>query len=167
MSRKAEIPLTVDLGRYLGVGAIHGRVTRDRYKDLILRIQKKLAPWKAKQLSMAARITVVKSVSSSIPIYPMHIELVPVNVCRSLDKINRDFIWGESDEKKRMHLVAWPKLTQPRLSGGLGIRPARPVNLSMLAKGGWRIINDRDSLWCQVMRDKYDKNKEHLEILQR
>ncbi|CAI0382711.1 unnamed protein product [Linum tenue] len=58
LSSRAEIPLTVDLGRYLGVMAIHGRVTKDIYRELVMRIQKKLAPWKTRHLSLAARITV-------------------------------------------------------------------------------------------------------------
>ncbi|CAL1406862.1 unnamed protein product [Linum trigynum] len=107
LSSRAGIPLTVDLGRYLGVMAIHGRVTKARYRDLMLRIQKKLAPWKARHLSLAARITVVKSISASIPIYPMQTELLPVNVCRSLDRINRGFIWGDTEAKKKIHLVGW------------------------------------------------------------
>ncbi|CAL1361155.1 unnamed protein product [Linum trigynum] len=165
LASRAEIPLTVDIGRYLGVMAIHGRVTKSRYQDLMLRIQRKLAPWKAKHLSLAARITVVKSISASIPIYPMQTELLPMNVCRSLDRINRSFIWGDTEARKKLHLVGWPQLLKPKDKGGLGIRSTREVNLSMLAKGGWRILQEKDNLWVQMVRAKYGGNREHLDLL--
>ncbi|CAL1352198.1 unnamed protein product [Linum trigynum] len=159
------IPLTVDLGRYLGVMAIHGRVTRGRYQDLALRIQKKLAPWKARYLSLASRITLVKSVAASIPVYPMQVELMPKTVCKDLDKINRSFIWGDSEEKRKLHLVGWQTLTLPKDQGGLGIRPSRSVNLAMLAKCGWRLMKEKETLWTQLMRGKYGKNRENLDII--
>ncbi|CAL1393436.1 unnamed protein product [Linum trigynum] len=165
LSQRAGIPLTVDLGRYLGVMAIHGRVTRTRYQDLMLRIQRKLAPWKTKHLSLAARITVVKSISASIPIYPMQTEMLPMNVCRSLDRINRSFIWGDTEEKKKLHLVPWERLLLPKQSGGLGIRSTREVNLAMLAKGGWRIIKEKETLWTQLVLSKYGKGQTHLDLL--
>ena len=29
---------------------------------------------------------------------------------RKLDKINRDFLWGSTNEKRRMHMVGWSKI---------------------------------------------------------
>ncbi|CAL1355748.1 unnamed protein product [Linum trigynum] len=165
LSERMEIPLTVDLGRYLGVMAIHGRVKRGRYQDLIIKIQRKLAPWKAKHLSIAARITLVKAVTSSIPIYPMQVELLPKTVCKTLDQINRGFLWGESEGKKKLHLVGWAQLTQPKDKGGLGIRPAREVNLAMLAKCGWRLMTEKQTLWAQLMRSKYGKDRANLDLI--
>ncbi|CAL1363580.1 unnamed protein product [Linum trigynum] len=165
LSARMEIPLTVDLGRYLGVMAIHGRVTRGRYQDLFLKIQRKLAPWKAKQLSLAARLTLVKSVTASIPVYPMQVELMPKMICKSLDRVNRGFLWGDSEEKKKLHLVRWQQLTLPKEQGGLGLRPAREVNLAMLAKCGWRLLTEKETLWAQLMRSKYGKGRENLDII--
>ncbi|CAL1401721.1 unnamed protein product [Linum trigynum] len=57
LSTRANIPLTMDLGRYLGLNAIHGRVTKAHYKELVLHIEKKLATWKTNCLSLASRLT--------------------------------------------------------------------------------------------------------------
>ncbi|CAL1400518.1 unnamed protein product [Linum trigynum] len=48
LSSRAGIPLTADLGKYLGLHTINGRITKNRYTELILRIQNKLASWKTK-----------------------------------------------------------------------------------------------------------------------
>ncbi|CAL1355512.1 unnamed protein product [Linum trigynum] len=165
LSTRASIPLTKDLGRYLGVQTIHGKVTRSRYQALILRIKKKLAPWKARRLSLAARLTVVRSVSSSIPIYSMHTEQLPVNVCNSIDKINRDFVWGKEEDQGRLHLVAWEKLLEPKWQGGAGLQSLRQANLSLLAKTGWRLLTEKDNLLAQIMKDKYGRRRNGLEML--
>ncbi|CAL1395606.1 unnamed protein product [Linum trigynum] len=128
LSSRAGITLTNDLGRYLGLRAINGRITQVRYQELILRIQQKLATWKTKHLSVAARITLVKSVASFMAIYPMFTEQLPASVCNSLDMINRQFIWGEEDGKKKFHPIAWEQMTLPRQLGGAGIRPTKLAN---------------------------------------
>ncbi|CAL1353594.1 unnamed protein product [Linum trigynum] len=165
LANRVGIPLTVDLGRYLGVMAIHDRVTKTIYQDLFLRIQRKLAPWKAKHLSLASRITIVKSISASIPIYPMQTELLPMSTCKTLDRMNRSFIWEDTDDRRRLHLVGWPQLLLHKNDGGLGIRPTRNVNLAMLAKGGWRLLQEKDTLWVQLARSKYGKGRDNLDIL--
>ncbi|CAL1365946.1 unnamed protein product [Linum trigynum] len=100
LSSRAGINLTADLGRYLGITAINGRITKARYKELLLKIQNKLAAWKTRHLSMAARVTMVKAVTSNIAIYPMFSELLPVGVCKSIDRCNRSFIWGEEEDRQ-------------------------------------------------------------------
>jgi len=57
--RILEMPKTEDLGRYLGVPAIHGRVTKSTYQGVITRIDKRLAGWKSKCLSLAGRVTLI------------------------------------------------------------------------------------------------------------
>ncbi|CAL1353205.1 unnamed protein product [Linum trigynum] len=95
----------------------------------------------------------------------MQTEMLPMNVCRSLDQINRSFIWGETDEKQKLHLVPWQRLLAPKQNGGLGIRSTREVNLAMLAKGRWRVIKEKETLWTQLVRSKYGKEQTHLNLL--
>ncbi|CAL1382969.1 unnamed protein product [Linum trigynum] len=167
LSNRANIPLTADLGRYLGLNAIHGRVTKTRYKELVLRIQKKLATWKSNCLSLASRITMVRSVASSMAVYPMFSELLPASVCNDLDRINRQFIWGEEDGKSKFHPVAWELMTTPKSQGGIGIRPTKLANQAMLAKGGWKLTTREDSLWTKLLLEKYGGNREGINILQK
>ncbi|CAL1357331.1 unnamed protein product [Linum trigynum] len=126
-----------------------------------------MAPWKAKRLSFAARLTVARSVAASLPVYTMHTELIPSGVCRSIDKISRDFIWGDEDNHSKFHLVAWERLTKPKAQGGVGIRPTRQANLAMLAKGGWRLLRDKESIWRQLLLSKYGGQRADLDILRK
>ena len=42
---------------------------------------------------------------SAIPNYVMQGAALLIHVCDKLDKIDRDFLWGSINEKRRMHMV--------------------------------------------------------------
>ncbi|KAL4303560.1 hypothetical protein GQ457_10G000060 [Hibiscus cannabinus] len=58
-----------DLGMYMGVPLLHERVTRDTHGYVIQRIHDKVLGRKAKHLSLARCITLVKSVLSPLQVY--------------------------------------------------------------------------------------------------
>lgn len=68
LSNLCGIPLTQDLGMYLVVPIIHGRVSNSTYKHVVDKVIKKLATWKGRVLSYAGRKTLIQSTSSSITI---------------------------------------------------------------------------------------------------
>ena len=85
-------PLTKDFGKYLGVPLIHTRVTNHTYRDLMEKIQKRLAAWKSESLSLARRVTLIKSVTAALPIYTMQSTKLPSETCLKLDKLNHEFL---------------------------------------------------------------------------
>jgi hypothetical protein len=112
---------TPNLGKYLGFPLrSNGRSTRD-FDFVVEKIQVKLSSWKAKLLSPAGRVILVQSVTSTIPAYYMQNVALPIRVCSNLDKLNRDFLWSSTDERKKMHMVSWDKVCRPRDLGGLGL----------------------------------------------
>lgn len=70
-----------DLGKYLGVSSIYGRVTNSSYNDLFEGINGQLEGWRAKVLSMAGRVTLAKSVLNAIPTYAMQRSFLHKGVC--------------------------------------------------------------------------------------
>ena len=67
----------------------------------------------------------------------------------------RKFIWGGSDDKKGIHLIAWENLQKPHNQGGLAIPSARQANSAFLSKLGWRVLTEPNALWARVLRAKY------------
>lgn len=67
---------------------------------------------------------------------------LPAHICDKLDKDNRDFLWGSTSDKKRMHLVGWNKIVKSKAEGGLGIRAARAKNIALLVKLNWRLYHE-------------------------
>lgn len=165
LSELSHIPLTSDLGCYLGAPILHGRVTKSTYNGLIDEVRKKrLSGWKADHLSMAGRTTLVQSITSSLPVYLMQTTRLPEVVCNKIDQLNRNFLWGSTEEKRRLHLVNWQKLSLPRDYGGINVREAKKSNIALplLAKLGWKIWIGNKNLWAEVLRKKYLRNQSFL-----
>ncbi|GLT51745.1 hypothetical protein SLA2020_251340 [Shorea laevis] len=105
LSASCGIPLTHNLGTYLGVPIIHGHVTSSTYKHILEKIQMRLAAWKQKSLSLAGRRILIQSVTSAIPIYTMQSALLPSATCLAIDRINRNFLWGSDSSPHKLHHV--------------------------------------------------------------
>ncbi|KAL5820850.1 hypothetical protein ACOSQ3_022732 [Xanthoceras sorbifolium] len=83
---------------------------------------------------------------------------LPNDLCCRLDKVNRDFLWGHTVDKKTVHLVNWRTVCTPKGNGGLGIKSTKLMNQSLLAKAGWRILQGDKGVWSQLLTCKYLNN---------
>ena len=43
----------------------------------------------------------------------------------------------------------------------MGIRVSRDMNKALIAKVGWRLLYDKESLWARVLRSKYAVGDNH------
>jgi hypothetical protein len=89
---------TTEFGNYLGV-PLTGRATkRSDFQYILDQVTAKLSTWKAKQLSFAGRVTLAKSVKEAVPIYPMMSTKIPKSCLEDIQKMQRQFIWGDTDQ---------------------------------------------------------------------
>ena len=153
LSHICGIGLTQNLGKYLGVPLLHSRVNKHHFIPILERMQQKFAGWKTGVLSLAERATLIQSVTNAIPAYTMQTLELPRKVCDEIDKLNRNFLWGDSLERKKVHLVNWQHVCHKKKNGGLGIRRARDQNLALLSKLGWKLLNEEEGLWLEVLRN--------------
>jgi hypothetical protein len=157
LSAKSGLKETTRLGNYLGVPAL-GRTPRCQdFQYLIEKIKGRLAGWKAKQLSLAGRITLAKSVIQSIPVYPMMSMPIPKSCLNEIEKLQRSFIWGDGEDKRKTHMVGWDTMTKPKQCGGMGFRKLQAMNEACLMKMGWSLMVGENSLWGQVLLGKYGR----------
>ena len=82
----------------------------------------KLAGWKANLLSMAGRAVLIQASSSAISAYIMQCNLLPSKVLDGIDRVNRNFLWGSTEEKGKMHWVGWKKVTRAKKEGDWGFK---------------------------------------------
>ncbi|KAL7211807.1 hypothetical protein ACSBR2_014628 [Camellia fascicularis] len=68
------------------------------------------------------------------------------------------FYGGILKLRKKVHLVNWDNVCKSKAEGGLGLRKARDQNTTLLIKLGWKILSDKDKLWCKVLHSKYLKH---------
>jgi hypothetical protein len=64
--------------------------------------------------------------------------------------------------KHKVHWLSWEKMVLPKKDGGLGFRDIHAF-LAMLAKQGWRIIQNPDSLCAKIPKAKYFPNSSCLD----
>lgn len=97
-----------------------------------------MAGWKSNLLSLVGRIVLTQSVTSTIPSYAMQYTALPQKIIQGIDKLNKNFIWGTSESRKKVHLIGWNKITKAKEEGGLGIHAAKPKNTTLLTKLNWK-----------------------------
>ncbi|KAJ0450527.1 putative RNA-directed DNA polymerase [Helianthus annuus] len=137
--------------KYLGlpVGANMNRISN--WSSVIDMFEARLSLWKAALLSIGGRVTLIKSVLQSLPIYFFSLFKVPVGVINQLEAIMRKFLWGGSRADRKTCWVSWDCVTEPISSGGLGIRKLGLVNSALLFKWAWRYKAEGNSLWAKVV----------------
>ena len=96
---------TTNLGKYLGFPLKHPGKQRHDFNFVLDRVKKKLAGWKANLLSMAGIMVLIQASFSTIPSYVMQSNLLPNKVLEGIDRVNRNFLWGSSKHKRKMHWV--------------------------------------------------------------
>ena len=72
-----------------------------------------------------------------------------------IEKMQCDFLW-HGKEKKKFHLIKWSQVCKPKKEGGLGIRALKKLNSALLGKWLWRIGDETEGLWKEVISTKYD-----------
>ena len=88
---------------YLGikVGSLMSRI--NSWDEIVNKLLSRLSRWKMKTLSIGGRLTLLKSVLGSTPIYYMSLFKVPIQVLKRMESIRCSFFNGiERNEKKMM-----------------------------------------------------------------
>ena len=64
------------------------------WEPVVDRFERRLSGWKSKYLSKGGRLTLIKSVLSSLPTYFLSLFPLPTSVANKLESIQRKFLWG-------------------------------------------------------------------------
>ena len=115
---------------YLGMplGASHN--SPSIWNPILEKIEWKLAGRKKLYLSKGGRLTLLKCTLSSLPTYFLSLFTIPTYVANRIEKLHRDFLWGDS----KTHLVDGDKVCVPIANSDLGIRKLTTFNKVLLRK---------------------------------
>ena len=124
--------------KYLGMPLSTPYKVASIWNPILEKMEKKLPSWKRLYLSKGGRLTLLKSTLSSLPTYYLSLFTIPVAVADKLEHIQRNFLWGSSEECFKHFLVVWGKVCSPLEKGGLGVRKLVHFNQDPLGKWLWR-----------------------------
>ena len=67
------------------------------------RFKRKLTVWKKHYLSKGGRLVLLKNTLSNLPIYFMSLFVIPRKVRIILERIQRDFLWGDLGDRSKIY----------------------------------------------------------------
>ncbi|XP_026400160.1 uncharacterized protein LOC113296035 [Papaver somniferum] len=111
--------------KYLGVILNPGRVKTYQVWGMVKMMQKMLAGWMGKLLAFSVRLTLVKFVQSSMPIYSMSVYKWPKSVILIVERIIRNFLWSGDPDVEKLVTVKWGQLNAPIEEGEIGFKKTR------------------------------------------
>lgn len=100
-----------NFGKYLKVPLSGKSLRKADYHYIMEQLVAKLASWKTNFLSFVGRVTLAKSVMEVIPIYHMMTNMLSKYCIDESNKIHRNFIWGNTTDKRRYHVIKWDTIT--------------------------------------------------------
>ncbi|KAF3773305.1 putative ribonuclease H protein [Nymphaea thermarum] len=137
-----------------GLPLFLGNLTEDICFPLLDKVEKRLAGWKARVLSYAGRICLIRYVLMTLPYYWMMAFRIPKVVLKRIEQVCIKFLWNEEDGSRHIHLIKWERLCLPIEEGGVGIRRLEEVNRVMLASRCCRMLSSKDP-WANLFKEKY------------
>ncbi|KAH9763510.1 reverse transcriptase domain-containing protein [Citrus sinensis] len=130
---------TVNHGSYLGIPSYIGR-------------------------SKAGKEILLKTVAQAMPNYTMNIYLLPLELCRELERMMNSFWWGKKGNGSGgITWMKWDRLCKPKTHGGIGFKRLHLFNVAMLGKQGWRLLTNPNTLVARRFKARYYPNTSFAE----
>nr|GFA85682.1 RNA-directed DNA polymerase, eukaryota [Tanacetum cinerariifolium] len=108
-----------------------------------------------KTLSIGGRLTLLKSVLGTSPLYNMSIFKVPKGILKIIEMIRSNFFNGFDSSNRKITWAAWDKILASKKNGGIGVSSFHALNRALLLKWVWRFISQDGSLWFRVIHALY------------
>lgn len=99
-----------------------GHLKISHFDDTARKVRDKISGWDNRLLSFGGKLVLIRHVLSSMPLHLFHVLRPLVMVVQCLERLFTQFLWGDSEGRRRIYWCRWPKVCYPVDEGGLGIR---------------------------------------------
>ena len=148
--------------QYLGLPSLVSKGKKKAFNKIKDQVGKKIARWKGKLLSYAGRETLIKAIAQATLTYSMSCFKLSDSLCKELEAMISRFWWGQKKDERKLPFIAWDKLCRPKADEGMGFKDLKAFNLSLLAKQGWQLLQNQNTLFHQVFKAKYFEHSTFL-----
>uniref|UniRef100_A0A0A9C7D5 Reverse transcriptase zinc-binding domain-containing protein n=1 Tax=Arundo donax TaxID=35708 RepID=A0A0A9C7D5_ARUDO len=148
--------------RYLGLSTTIGRLKADVFEYITERARSKMNGWGEKNLSCVGKEVLLKSVVQALPTYSMSCFKLSKTMCKKLASNMVKFWWSGKLDRRSLHWISWNNLFLSKAMGGMGFRDLQLFNLALLAKQGWRLLTNPNSLCSRVLKGRYFPDQDFM-----
>lgn len=125
------------------------------WDSIIHKCVRKLTKWRQRHIPFRERVTLIRSVLTSIPIYLFSFFRVSNGVVDKLVKLQHRFLWGGGPNHNKIAWIRWETVCLPKEKKGLGLKDIKTFNLALLGKWKWNLLQHQGELWARVLESKY------------
>eukprot|EP00253_Pinus_taeda_P002756 PITA_02756 len=136
--------------KYLGVPLTTKPLHKSIWEPMINKMQDKINYWTIRSLNLAGMLALTKVVLQCIPVFMLLALPVPKGVLQQFRTIQRDFLWGKGENKKKWALVAWENICKPKIHGGLGLDDPEVLSKALGAKLRWGWVKEPKAQWASI-----------------
>jgi hypothetical protein len=73
--------------------------------------------------------------------------------------------WGAKENEMKIAWMSWDWMGRSKDKGEMGSRDLENFNMALLAKQGWRLINNPETLLARIYKEKYYTNGNFLDVM--
>jgi hypothetical protein len=157
------IPASTRYDQYLGLPTLVGKSRVREFQNIVDRVKQRVYDWKNNFLSQAGKEVLLKAVIQAIPTYCISVFLLPKELCREINSLMQKFWWGNKENDRKINWMSWANMGLAKSNGGMGFRDLHGFNKALLAKQGWRLVQDPNSLVGRIFKAKYYHGGSFLE----
>ncbi|PNX78298.1 ribonuclease H [Trifolium pratense] len=155
LSRIMGVRHVLGTGTYLGLPSMVVRSKKATFAYIKDRMWKRINSWRGRAMSKAGKEVMIKSVLQAIPSYVMSIYLIPETTIKEIERMMNAFWWGGGSNDRGIRWLAWDRMTYPKELGGLGFRDLQLFNMAMVAKQGWKLMKNTDTLVARLFEARW------------
>src|SRR5690606_30670075 len=141
--------------KYLGIPLTARPIHKSIWEMVLNNMQDRVNKWTFCALNLAGRLVLTKAILQSIPVFMLSALLAPKGVLKQIRDIQRDFLWGKEETRKKWTLVSWEKMCKPKSQGGLDLDDQEIFCKALGAKLWWRWVKEPKYQWPRIWKEKY------------